>query len=94
LRHAASRGAEENRMDDQATFDKINALASEEEDLWRRAAQGDGLEGPQAERLDRIRVELDQCYDLLHQRQARRAAGLNPEGARVRSAEVVEHYEQ
>jgi hypothetical protein len=81
-------------MEDQATFDKINALATEEEDLWRRAAQGDGLEGAQSERLERIRVELDQCYDLLHQRQARRAAGLNPEEAHVRPADVVEHYEQ
>jgi hypothetical protein len=81
-------------MDDQATFDRINALATEEEDLWRRAGQGDGLEATQADRLERIRVELDQCYDLLHQRQARRAAGLNPEEARPRSADVVEHYEQ
>jgi hypothetical protein len=39
-------------------------------------------------------VQLDQLYDLLHQRQARRAAGLDPDGARIRPAAIVEGYEQ
>ena len=34
------------------------------------------------------------CYDVLDQRQGRRDAGVDPEGATARSAEVVEHYEQ
>jgi hypothetical protein len=46
------------------------------------------------ERLDAIKVELDRCYDLLHQRQARAAAGQDPETAQVRSADIVERYEQ
>ncbi len=46
------------------------------------------------ERLAEIKVELDRCYDLLHQRQARRAAGLDPDEAALRPVEVVERYQQ
>ena len=82
-------------MQDQTIVDKINALSHEEETLWERAGEdGGGLEAPERERLDRIAVELDQCYDLLRQRSARRSAGLDPDAARVRPAEVVEHYKQ
>jgi hypothetical protein len=41
-----------------------------------------------------IRVELDQCWDLLRQRRALRDAGQDPNRARVRPASVVEKYEQ
>ena len=44
--------------------------------------------------MERIKVELDQCYDLLHQRQGRRDSGLDPDAAEVRPPEVVEGYEQ
>jgi len=81
-------------MDDQPILEKINGLAAEEESLWGRAGDGQGLTDADQRRLDRIGVELDQCYDLLRQRQARRAAGLDPEDASVRTPEVVEHYEQ
>ena len=41
-----------------------------------------------------IEVSLDQCWDLLRQRRARRDAHLNPDEAQVRPAEIVEHYQQ
>jgi len=41
-----------------------------------------------------IKVELDRCYDLLHQRRARAAAGLDPADAQARPEEVVERYQQ
>src|SRR5205814_38006 len=44
------------------------------------------------ERLRQIQVTLDQCWDLLRQRRARRAAGLEPEDARVRNEKTVEGY--
>ena len=44
--------------------------------------------------LARVEVELDQCWDLLRQRRARRNAGEDPSGASVRDANTVEHYEQ
>ena len=81
-------------MSDQQIFQRINDLAHEEETLWSQAGDGDGLDPADKERLDAIGVELDQCYDLLHQRQARRAAGLDPEDAEARPAEVVERYLQ
>lgn len=81
-------------MNDEPIFERINRLASEEEELWERAGGGDGLEASDRDRLQAIEVQLDQCYDLLHQRDARRAAGLNPDDAKVRSPEMVEGYEQ
>ncbi len=81
-------------MTDLDLFHKINALSAEEEQLYASASDGEGLTQDERDRLEAIRVELDRCYDLLHQRQARAAAGLKPEGAAARSAEVVERYQQ
>ena len=81
-------------MNDSPMFERINELAAEEEELWERAGYGDGLDASQRGRLDTIKIELDQCYDLLHQRQARRSAGLDPDGASVRPPEIVERYQQ
>jgi uncharacterized protein DUF2630 len=55
---------------------------------------GGGLSAHDQERLGRIQVELDQCWDLLRQRRARREFGQDPDGASVRPASVVERYEQ
>ena len=73
---------------------QINALSSEEEQLYASASAGDGLSQDERDRLNAIKVELDRVYDLLHQRQARAAAGKNPDDARERSADVVERYQQ
>ena len=81
-------------MADQDIFHRINELSAEEERLYASAADGTGLTPDERERLESIKVELDRSYDLLHQRQARVAAGQDPEGAKARSADVVEHYEQ
>ena len=81
-------------MADLDLFQTINTLSSEEEQLWASASDGSGLSLDQQDRLDAIKVELDRCYDLLHQRQARAAAGLDPNEAEVRSADTVEGYEQ
>jgi len=42
--------------------------------------------------LQELQVTLDQCWDLLHQRRARRAAGMDPDDASVRDAGQVEGY--
>ena len=75
-------------------FKQINALSAEEEQLYASAGDGAGLTQVELDRLDAIKVELDRCYDLLHQRQARAAAGLDPAEAKVRPEEVVERYQQ
>jgi hypothetical protein len=81
-------------MTDLDIFQTINALSAEEERLYAEAGDGTGLSAQATTRLDAIKVELDRCYDLLHQREARRAAGLNPDEAEARSADVVERYQQ
>ena len=81
-------------MNDSQMFERINELATEEAELWERAGDGDGLQPSQRSRLETIRVELDQCYDLLHQRQTRRSAGLDPDDAQVRRPDIVERYQR
>ena len=81
-------------MRDEELFDHINALSKEEERLFAEASDGSGLSTEASTRLTAIQVELDRVYDLLHQRDARRAAGLDPEQAEFRPADVVEHYQQ
>jgi hypothetical protein len=79
------------------TFDlveHINALSHEEEELYAAAASEGGLNVDEVARLEEIKVDLDRTYDLLHQRQARIAAGLDPNDAKLRPAEIVEGYEQ
>jgi hypothetical protein len=84
----------EDRMSDPDIFGYINELSAEEERLYAEASDGSGLSTDASARLETIKVELDRCYDLLHQREARRAAGLPPDEAELRPAEVVEGYQQ
>ena len=75
-------------------FEYVNTLSSEEERLYEQAGDGSGLSDGERDRLQAIKVELDRCYDLLHQRQGRRDAGQDPAGATLRAARTVEGYEQ
>jgi Protein of unknown function (DUF2630) len=78
-------------MEDPGVLGHINDLAHEEESLYQKAGHGD-LSKSERDRLGVIQIELDQCWDLLHQRRARRRAGLDPDQAQVRPPEVVEGY--
>lgn len=78
-------------MEDQAVFHNINKLAKEEHEIWRKESLGKATDADR-ERLRQLQVILDQCWDLLHQRQARRAAGLDPADAKVRDEKTVEGY--
>jgi Protein of unknown function (DUF2630) len=71
---------------------RISTLIAEEHEL-ERAAIGTN-DAVDAERLRRLEVDLDQCWDLLRQRRARRAAGLDPSDAEVRDESTVEGYQQ
>jgi hypothetical protein len=80
-------------MDDAELVRRINELADEEHRLERsHAAQA--LSDDDRERLRGIEVALDQCWDLLRQRRARRSTGLDPDEATVRPADIVENYQQ
>ena len=75
-------------MDDSAIFDRLRSLTDEEHAMHQ---QGPGAD---ADRLRDIEVMLDQCWDLLRQRRAKREFGADPDDAHVRDPETVEHYEQ
>ena len=78
-------------MADEQVIERINELAHEEHALWEREARGI-LSPDEQERLRHLSVQLDQCWDLLHQRRARRSAGQNPDEAAVRDERTVEGY--
>jgi hypothetical protein len=78
-------------MDDQQVIERINEIAHEEHALWEKEGRGE-ITTAEQERLRELSVSLDQCYDLLHQRRARRAAGQDPDGATVRDERTVEGY--
>jgi hypothetical protein len=80
-------------MDDQAILAHINELVEEEHKLEQGKA-GVGLSDDEHSRLQTVEVALDQCWDLLRQRRARRAAGLPADDVKVRDPDTVEHYQQ
>ena len=76
--------------EDQPVLKVIQQLTTEEHRLYGHKALND----VDRARLAKINIELDQCWDLLRQRQALRDAGRNPNEAQVRPPEIVENYEQ
>ena len=81
------------RMDDNAVLSRINELVTEEERLLESSGGTEGLSDVDDKRLKAVEVALDQCWDLLRQRRAKRH-GLDPDGADVRDATTVEGYQQ
>lgn len=71
----------------------IDELVDEEHRLEREHA-GEGLDDSGRRRLRQLEVQLDQAWDLLRQRRARRHAGQDPAEAEERSPDVVERYQQ
>jgi hypothetical protein len=80
-------------MEDAEIVAKINALAEEEHKL-EEAHVGEGLSDDEHKRLRTIEVTLDQLWDTLRQRRAKRDAGKSPDEATTRSAGTVEGYLQ
>ncbi len=79
-------------MDDAQVHGSIEKLVAEEHELWEREAAGDATDADR-QRLESIKISLDQCWDYLRQRRALREAGRDPGAADVRSPEVVETYD-
>ena len=80
-------------MNDAEIVARVGELAEEEHELQRSHA-GSPLDAEQLERLQSIEVALDQCWDLLRQRRARREFGTDPDAAQVRPPSEVEGYLQ
>jgi hypothetical protein len=78
-------------MEDSRVMGKIDELAHEEHALFEKESKGTATDADRA-RLKHLQVTLDQCWDLLRQRRARRAAGQDPNEAKVRDEKIVENY--
>ena len=81
-------------MNDTEILQHITQLVNEEHELMQRSEEDGGLDEAEHARMKALEVSLDQCWDLLRQRRARRSVGQNPDGAAVRDPNVVEHYQQ
>jgi len=82
------------RMADDSIHERITALVNAEHELRQQLQAGQISSADERARLQSLEVQLDQCWDLLRQRRARRSAGLDPDTASPRDATVVEHYQQ
>jgi hypothetical protein len=80
-------------MEDSEIRSTIDRLLAEEHDL-RTEHQLEPLDDTRSARLRQLEESLDQCWDLLRQRRAKREFGLNPDDVEVRDTSVVEHYRQ
>ena len=64
--------------DDISIHEQITSLVAEEHELRRRLGAGEISRDEEHERLKDIEVRLDQCWDLLRQRDARRRVPREP----------------
>jgi uncharacterized protein DUF2630 len=84
-------------LDDEQVQARIEELEQEERRLRRDEREAAELTdtsvvAADAARLEAVRIELDQLWDYLRQRRARRDAGQDPDGAQMRDAGTVERY--
>ena len=75
-------------MADESILDHINRLVDEEHRLREHATPADD----DKRRLKQLEVKLDQCWNLLRQRRARREYGEDPNQASIRDPTTVERY--
>jgi 5,10-methylenetetrahydrofolate reductase len=81
-------------MDDTEILARINGLIETEHELRNQLAAGGLSSEQERERLRSAEEALDQCWDLLRQRRARREFGESPTDAKARPAAEVEGYQQ
>jgi predicted nuclease with TOPRIM domain len=81
-------------MDDVDIRSQIQRLIDEEHELRDQLASGEIDVAEENSRLQRVEADLDQCWDLLRQRRARREFGEDPASAQVRPIDQVEGYRQ
>ena len=81
-------------MDDKEILGQINDLISAERDLRAKVATGQLSSEDEKQQLASVEEALDQCWDLLRQRRARREFGEDPAEAHARPAGEVEGYQQ
>ena len=75
-------------MNDKTILEHITDLVKEE----KRLRAGTQQLGDNTERIRHVTEQLDQCWDLLRQRRAKREFGEDPDGAKPRDVDTVERY--
>ncbi len=79
-------------MEDRDVLQHIGRLVDEEHALLGKSERERGLSDAEHARLRELEVSLDQCWDLLRQRRARREFGQDPDAAKPRDPSIVERY--
>ena len=80
-------------MNDSEILSEIKKLVEEEHALMQKAGEQE-LKPDEHARMRALDLSLEQCWDLLRQRRARREFGQDPGEAEVRDATTVERYRQ
>jgi hypothetical protein len=81
-------------VDDKEILGHIDELVRTEHDLRAKLAAGQLSSREEHEQLRAAEEALDQCWDLLRQRRARREFGESPSESEARPASEVEGYLQ
>jgi hypothetical protein len=77
-------------MDEKDIMSQIHSLVDEEHKLRENAEHTDETRA----RMSKLEADLDQCWDLLRQRRAKRQYDENPDEAQARPESTVESYLQ
>ena len=88
------RGVTVAAMNDTEILARISGLIETEHELRAQLAAGQLSAEQERERLRSAEEALDQCWDLLRQRRAKREFGESPDAAQVRPSDEVEGYQQ
>jgi hypothetical protein len=81
-------------MDDNAIMSHIGELIDTEHKLRQQLAAGELTGAEERAQLKSTEEALDQCWDLLRQRRAKREFGESPDGGASRPVGEVEGYLQ
>jgi hypothetical protein len=81
-------------MNDKEIRERISGLIDTEHRLRTQLATGELSSEQERQQLRSAEEALDQCWDLLRQRRAKREFGESPDGAQARPVTEVEGYQQ
>jgi len=75
---------------DNGVMAHIQKLNDREHELYQKP----DLSESDIQELHKVKSELDQYWDLLHQRQGLRDGGGNPDRAEIRSQQTISNYKK
>jgi hypothetical protein len=81
-------------MDEKDILQQIQTLVDREHQLRAQSQEGEIPQSEEQAQLRHLEEALDQCWDLLRQRRARREYGQNPDDSAARPVQEVENYLQ